>query len=306
MQGADVAALEKQLELAHKAQEAEAKRLDDLTRERDILTKLKAQAENASSKQLDLIKINDGTKRNLEQEIQGFRIESQKQQRLLFQLEKEREKYGQEASESTSKYLQVRSLYKMLLFLSESLLIAMKYSKATRAASLLIYDVLSRHMRTSLVTVLHYIRLQALEEVKLREMAIIDLQKKISEAETKFKQQQNLYEAVRVDRNMYSKKLIEAQDEIQEMKRKFKIMTHQIEQLKDEISAKDMALVKEHFDHLRVRLSLVVGHAAQKEYGIVVPSKSLRPVDHCLTRCPNNRNQSAQCFRYPVIFGATG
>ena len=50
-----------------------------------------------------------------------------------------------------------------------------------------------------------------------------------------------------------SKKLIESQDEIQEMKRKFKIMNHQIEQLKDEISAKDMALVKEHFDHLRVR-----------------------------------------------------
>ena len=99
--------------------------------------------------------------------------------------------------------------------------------------------------------------MQALEEVKLREMAIIDLQKKISEAETKFKQQQNLYEAVRVDRNMYSKKLIEAQDEIQEMKRKFKIMTHQIEQLKDEISAKDMALVKEHFDHLRVRFAWI-------------------------------------------------
>lgn len=93
--------------MAHKGQESEAKRLDDLTRERDILTKLKAQAENASSKQLDLIKINEGTKRNLEQEIQGFRIESQKQQRLLLQLEKEREKYGQEASESTSKYLQV-------------------------------------------------------------------------------------------------------------------------------------------------------------------------------------------------------
>lgn len=98
--------------------------------------------------------------------------------------------------------------------------------------------------------------MQALEDVKLREMGIIDLQKKIAEAEGKFKQQQNLYEAVRVDRNTYSKKLIESQDEIQEMKRKFKIMNHQIEQLKDEISAKDMALVKEHFDHLRVRVLL--------------------------------------------------
>jgi len=37
------------------------------------------------------------------------------------------------------------------------------------------------------------------------------------------------------------------------MKRKFKIMQHQIEQLKEEISAKDLALVKEHFDHMKVR-----------------------------------------------------
>ena len=36
------------------------------------------------------------------------------------------------------------------------------------------------------------------------------------------------------------------------MKRKFKIMNHQIEQLKEEISSKDLALVKEHFDHMKV------------------------------------------------------
>lgn len=42
------------------------------------------------------------------------------------------------------------------------------------------------------------------------------------------------------------------QDEISEMKRKFKIMSHQIEQLKEEIAAKDLALVKEHFDHIKV------------------------------------------------------
>ena len=40
------------------------------------------------------------------------------------------------------------------------------------------------------------------------------------------------------------------------MKRKFKIMNHQIEQLKEEITAKDQALVKEHFDHKKVRHSL--------------------------------------------------
>ena len=36
------------------------------------------------------------------------------------------------------------------------------------------------------------------------------------------------------------------------MKRKFKIMNHQIEQLKEEISAKDLAMVKEHFDYMKV------------------------------------------------------
>jgi hypothetical protein len=42
-------------------------------------------------------------------------------------------------------------------------------------------------------------------------MKIFELKKKIAEAETKLKQQQNLYEAVRSDRNVYSKNLIESQ-----------------------------------------------------------------------------------------------
>jgi uncharacterized protein (DUF342 family) len=50
-----------------------------------------------------------------------------------------------------------------------------------------------------------------MEEVKKKEMKIFELKKKIAEAETKLKQQQNLYEAVRSDRNVYSKNLIESQ-----------------------------------------------------------------------------------------------
>lgn len=72
----------------------------------------------------------------------------------------------------------------------------------------------------------------------------MELQKKIQEGEAKLKQQQNLYEAVRSDRNLYSKNLIEAKDEILEIKRKFKIMNHQIEQLKEEIKAKEGQIVK--------------------------------------------------------------
>jgi hypothetical protein len=47
--------------------ESEKKKLEELMRERDVLTKLRSQAESATQKQVDLIKINENTKRNLEQ-----------------------------------------------------------------------------------------------------------------------------------------------------------------------------------------------------------------------------------------------
>ncbi|CAF2068999.1 unnamed protein product [Rotaria magnacalcarata] len=86
--------------------------------------------------------------------------------------------------------------------------------------------------------------LALMEEVKKKELELFDQKKKIAELETRLKQQQNLYEAVRSDRNLYSKNLIESQDEISEMKRKLKIMNHQIDQLKEEIQGKEQELLK--------------------------------------------------------------
>jgi chromosome segregation ATPase len=77
------------------------------------------------------------------------------------------------------------------------------------------------------------------EDVKMKELMIFDSKKKVAELERKLKEQQTMYETVRTDRNLYSKNLVEAQDEIIEMKRKLKIMTHQIEQLKEEIATKE-------------------------------------------------------------------
>merc|ERR1711881_587638 len=70
--------------------------------------------------------------------------------------------------------------------------------------------------------------------------------KNLADVRAKLSQQKTAYEHVRTDRNLYSKNLVESQDEIAEMKRKFKIMYHQIEQLKEEIKEKEQALVKEH------------------------------------------------------------
>lgn len=182
--------LEKELEAAKKEQERDRKAIDELTRERDLLNKNLSMAAKNTDKQQGLIKTHDQSIKHLEQEISNYKDEAAKQRKIIFQLEKERDRYISEASELTQRVLQ--------------------------------------HM----------------EDVKVKEMQIFDFKKKIAEAETKYKQQQNLYEAVRSDRNLYSKNLIERQDEINENRRKLKIMTHQIDQLKEEIQNKEQALVK--------------------------------------------------------------
>ncbi|XP_023571263.1 cilia- and flagella-associated protein 58 [Octodon degus] len=190
--------LEREVETSKKQAELDKKAMDELLRERDILNKNMLKAISATQKQIDLVKLHEQTKRNLEEEIHNYKEEAQKQRKIIFQLEKERDRYINEASEFTQKLL------------------------------------------------------ANMEDIKVREMQIFHYKKKIAESETKLKHQQNLYEAVRSDRNLCSKNLVEAQDEITEMKRKLKIMTHQVDQLKEEISTKESALVKLNLEQQRI------------------------------------------------------
>lgn len=89
----------------------------------------------------------------------------------------------------------------------------------------------------------------ALEELKLQELQVQELNKKIISDQTKLKQKQSLYESVRADRNLYSKQLVDSQEEINVLKNKFRGMNHHIDQMKEEISSKDHMIVKEHFLH---------------------------------------------------------
>ncbi|XP_019900018.1 cilia- and flagella-associated protein 58 [Esox lucius] len=187
-----IAGLEKEMESSKKQMEIDKKAIDELVRERDILNKNMIKAANATEKQLNVVKLHEQSKKNLDQEIMNYREEAQKQRKIIYHLEKERDRYINEATELTHKVL------------------------------------------------------QNMEDIKMREMQIFEYKKKIAEAESKLKQQQNLYEAIRSDRNLYSKNLIEAQDEITAMKRKLKTMNHQTDQLKEEISSKESAQVKEH------------------------------------------------------------
>ncbi|CAN0182247.1 unnamed protein product [Bubo scandiacus] len=190
-----ISGLERDLEAAKKQAEIDKKAVDELMRERDMLSKNLVKATSATQKQINLVKLHEQSKKNLEGEIQSYKNEAQKQRKIIYQLEKERDCFINDSNELKQKVL------------------------------------------------------QHLKDLEIREMQICDYEKKIEESGIKLKQQQNHCEAVRTERNLYSKNLIEAKDEIAEIKRKLKTLTHQVEQLKEEITDKEAALVKAHLEH---------------------------------------------------------
>jgi len=86
---------------------------------------------------------------------------------------------------------------------------------------------------------------QTLEEVKIKNNLINELQRRNAELNSKLIHQQNLYEAVRSDRNLYSKNLLQAQEEIGELTKSYTRMSHQVDQIKDELKIKDANLVNQ-------------------------------------------------------------
>lgn len=99
---------------------------------------------------------------------------------------------------------------------------------------------------------------RALEEVTERELKISQFQQQILVNESKLRQQQNYLEAVRSDRNLYRKSLIEQKNEMQEFKRKYSNLNMQIKQLKQEIAEKDMGFVTEHFTLEQVKSEIKI------------------------------------------------
>lgn len=70
------------------------------------------------------------------------------------------------------------------------------------------------------------------------------MKRTLLETESKLRQQQNLFEVVRADRNAFQKQLQESLAECGELRAKLKISTHQAEQLKEDIAAKEAMLLK--------------------------------------------------------------
>ncbi|CAF93386.1 unnamed protein product, partial [Tetraodon nigroviridis] len=93
---------------------------------------------------------------------------------------------------------------------------------------------------------------QKASEVEVREKELFDWRKKVSEVECQLTQQENLLECAVKERNLYSRNLVEAQEEIAEIKRKMKTMNNQVARLRDEISGKELALAKDEQEHKRL------------------------------------------------------
>ena len=79
------------------------KAIDELIRERDILNKNLLKAAANTQKQLNLVKLHEQSKKNLQQEIHNYKDEAQKQRKIIYHLEKERDRYINEASDLTQK-----------------------------------------------------------------------------------------------------------------------------------------------------------------------------------------------------------
>ena len=78
----------------------------------------------------------------------------------------------------------------------------------------------------------------SLEEIKLQELQIAELNSKIKKDTLKLKNKQSLYETLRSDRNLYSKQLLQLNANIAEHKHTFHSMNYKIDKMKEDITQK--------------------------------------------------------------------
>ena len=87
------------------------------------------------------------------------------------------------------------------------------------------------------------------EELKVKELVIIDLSKKHVETGTRLREFSKLYDIVKSDRNKYVNQIAASAQALSEMKEKIKILQNEVEILRNESVAKDKALSKERLEH---------------------------------------------------------
>ncbi|XP_070530909.1 cilia- and flagella-associated protein 58 isoform X2 [Cardiocondyla obscurior] len=84
-------------------------------------------------------------------------------------------------------------------------------------------------------------------ENKHKQREIFDYKKRLADSQTKYRQHQSFFEMARAEQNLCNKSLVEAQEQVRDLKSKLKITNQQIEQLKESIAMKEASLAKEEF-----------------------------------------------------------
>ena len=87
------------------------------------------------------------------------------------------------------------------------------------------------------------------EELKVKELVIMDLSKKHAETGARLREFSKLYDVVKSDRNKYVNQIQASAQALAEMKEKIKILQNEVEILRNESVAKDKALSKERLEH---------------------------------------------------------
>merc|ERR1712079_1001794 len=88
--------------------DVDRKKIEDLLRERDILNKNVTKADERTKKQIDLVKRQETQAMNMQKDIARWKQDAQEFKKRIFELEKQREKYGIELSQANAKFFSVK------------------------------------------------------------------------------------------------------------------------------------------------------------------------------------------------------
>mmetsp|Transcript_98233 Transcript_98233/g.283447 ORF Transcript_98233/g.283447 Transcript_98233/m.283447 type:complete len:844 (-) Transcript_98233:99-2630(-) len=89
---------------ARKGADVDRKKIEDLLRERDILNKSVVKADERTKKQIDLVKRQETQAMNLQKDITRWKADAHEFRKRIFELEKQREKYGIELTQANAKF----------------------------------------------------------------------------------------------------------------------------------------------------------------------------------------------------------
>jgi len=94
---------------------------------------------------------------------------------------------------------------------------------------------------------------QVIEDIKVKNYIIADLQENNKNLSKKLKQQKSLYEAVRNDRNVYQKSLLDMKDNMDTVAKEYQSLSHQVNQIKEDIKFKESEITNATGIHLNIR-----------------------------------------------------